>query len=348
MSRILFWNARGAASDKFKSASADLVKMHSIDILAICESKILFHKAWPALKKLGFNDFKVVEVWGFSGGIWLVWNNNNVKVDFIDDNFQSISVQVSLPGYSPWMLSVIYASPNNTSRALLWTYLANLAGSTSLPWVLIGDFNELISVDDISTKSLVGRCGGLKNWISEAAMIDLGFKGSCFTWSNNRIKERLDRAFCNMDWRSIFSEAFIRHLPRTRSDHCPILLQLFSNNSINKAAAPFRFQAMWFSHEKYLDFVSMTWAAMSGNFSAKMKALSGALSKWNKEVFGHLFQKKKHILARLGGIQKACDKFSNPFLVNLEADLIHEYEHILNQESLFWRQKSRDDWIKGW
>ncbi|XP_024195608.1 uncharacterized protein LOC112198716 [Rosa chinensis] len=75
--------------------------------------------------------------------------------------------------------------------------------------------------------------------------------------------------------------------------------------------------------------------------------LSSALSKWNREIFGHLFQKKKRILARIGGIQKACDRYENPFLIKLEAELIHDYESILNQENLFWKQKSRDKWLQG-
>lgn len=77
-----------------------------------------------------------------------------------------------------------------------------------------------------------------------------------------------------------------------------------------------------------------------------MKTLSSTLTVWNKEVFGQLFWRKKKILARIGGIQKACDRFSNHFLINVEAELIQEYEQLLNQENLFWRQKSRDKWIQ--
>ncbi|XP_050387323.1 uncharacterized protein LOC126803582 [Argentina anserina] len=76
-----------------------------------------------------------------------------------------------------------------------------------------------------------------------------------------------------------------------------------------------------------------------------MCSLSAVLKKSNENVFGNLFQRKKNLLARIVGIQKACDRFSNNFLVNLEAELIHEYEQILNQKNLFWRQKSRDCWF---
>lgn len=173
------------------------------------------------------------------------------------------------------------------------------------------------------------------------------FTSSCFTWSNNRVKERLDWAFCSISWREIFANAFIHHLPKTRSDHCPILMQLFSNNYIDRSDVPFRFQAMWLSHANYADFIDSTWCFMNGNFNEKIRSMASALSKWNNDTFGHLFHKKRRLLARIGGIQKAKDRSDNLLLVNLEADLIHEYEVLRNQENMFWRQKSRDNWIQS-
>ncbi|XP_024195607.1 uncharacterized protein LOC112198715 [Rosa chinensis] len=224
MFKVLFRNARGTGSDNFRSVIADLVKLHSVDILAICEPKVQFSRASITLKNLGFTDSRIVEAEGFSGGLWLLWNKNKTQVDFIDDNFQSISVKITLPGKPAWMLTVVYASPTHTTRSSLWPYFDNLAAITNLPWMLIGDFNELVSSADKSCGPFTGRFGALRDWINMNALIDMGYKGSCYTWSNNRVKERLDRAFCNCSWRSTFSDAFIQHLPKTRSDHCPIIM----------------------------------------------------------------------------------------------------------------------------
>ena len=101
MDHILFWNARGAGSDKFRSAVHDLVKMNSVDILIICEPKVQFKSAKNCLLSLGFTDYEVREAAGFSGGIWLLWNKNRVTVDFVDANFQSISVKVSWNNSTP-------------------------------------------------------------------------------------------------------------------------------------------------------------------------------------------------------------------------------------------------------
>ena len=65
------------------------------------------------------------------------------------------------------------------------------------------------------------------------------------------------------------------------------------------------------------------------------------VKKWNVEVFGNIFAKKRRVLARLNGVQKAIAKNPNDFLLNLENQLSSEYSLILMQEEEFWALKSR-------
>nr|XP_011470317.1 PREDICTED: uncharacterized protein LOC105353179 [Fragaria vesca subsp. vesca] len=181
MDHILFWNARGAGSEKFRSAVHDLVKMNNVDILFICEPRIQFMGAKKCLLSLGFTDFEVREAAGFSGGIWLLWNKNKVTVEFVDSTFQSISVKVSWLGSSPWLLSGIYASPCNTARGTLWSYLDSLAARIGLPWLLLGDFNELLSFADKIGGSNHYRFGGMQDWVCRNGLIDMGYQGADFT-----------------------------------------------------------------------------------------------------------------------------------------------------------------------
>ena len=50
---------------------------------------------------------------------------------------------------------------------------------------------------------------------------------------------------------------------------------------------------------------------------------------WNKEVFGNIFAKKKLIMARLLGTQRAIANNPNNFLINLQDQLSKEYNEIL-------------------
>ncbi|KAK8670960.1 hypothetical protein V6N13_037572 [Hibiscus sabdariffa] len=70
-----------------------------------------------------------------------------------------------------------------------------------------------------------------------------------------------------------------------------------------------------------------------------------ATDTWNKTVFGYIGTKKKILMALIRGIQKSLSSHSSRFLRKLEFELLIELEHLLDQEELLWKKKSRSDWI---
>uniref|UniRef100_A0A803LHQ6 DUF4283 domain-containing protein n=1 Tax=Chenopodium quinoa TaxID=63459 RepID=A0A803LHQ6_CHEQI len=79
-------------------------------------------------------------------------------------------------------------------------------------------------------------------------MTDQGIHGILqFTWTNKRkigpIFERLDKAWSNLEWISLFPSGHLKILPRLTSDHCPILLCLYERMGF-QAPKPFRFEPM--------------------------------------------------------------------------------------------------------
>ncbi|XP_034211169.1 uncharacterized protein LOC117624139 [Prunus dulcis] len=298
------------------------------------------------VKSLGFSNFEVVDPIGFSGGLWLLWNANKVKVEIIGTSDQTISAYVSWSGRSPWIFTGIYANPCSTKRAKLWEYLNFVANCHQMPWLIAGDFNDMLKTDEKMGGTPLHRLRGFKKWFDENNMIDLGFSGPKFTWTNNRVFERIDRAVCNLQWRQQFAEAFVQHLPRTKSDHCPIKICLKSRVVSCPNRRPFRFEAMWLKHDQFHDFISQRWDQGSGSALAKSRSLVEPLKHWNLVVFGHLKQRKARLLARLIGIQRVLCHRPNRFLTHLEESLSNEYNIILDQEALFWQQKSRVKWLQ--
>ena len=169
-------------------------------------------------------------------------------------------------------------------------------------------------------------------------MIDIGFAGPRYTWSNHRplthlVQERIDRVFVNLGWNNLHPEAAILHLEKTHFDHCPIKL-LFDKPQDIQAPRPFRFQPMWLSHPSFPGVVRDAWsnpptlqqAVMS--FSEKAKV-------WNKDHFGNLFQRTKRVLARLKGIQESLAASPSTHLINLEKMLRSEFTEVAKLEEEF-------------
>ncbi|BFG40358.1 hypothetical protein CerSpe_266320 [Prunus speciosa] len=145
---LVCWNVRGAASTKFKNNMVELIRSHHMDILFVCEPRISGEKALKIATSLGFSCVEIVDSVGFSGGLWLMWDDSRVHLDIIGTSDQSITACVSWKDHSPWLLTVVYANPSGFKREKLWEYLDFVATCHQLPWLLAGDFNEMLGVED--------------------------------------------------------------------------------------------------------------------------------------------------------------------------------------------------------
>ena len=132
-----------------------------------------------------------------------------------------------------------------------------LASLHNLLWAIMGDFNEVIAEEEKSGGNPINqrRVNAILDCMDTCQMMDLGFFGPKFTWLNKReignlIQCRLDRCWVNPDWRAFFTKAYVTHLARINSDHCPLLLKL--NPDLRQGFnRPFRFQSVWLSHKDF-------------------------------------------------------------------------------------------------
>ncbi|XP_050259653.1 uncharacterized protein LOC126704666 [Quercus robur] len=97
---------------------------------------------------------------------------------------------------------------------------------------------------------------------------------------------------------------------------------------------------MWLLHPDFYRIVKEAWPN-EAQLQMAIPEFTRKARKWNFEVFGNLFGKKKRVLARLQGTQKALADNPNESLMRLENQLIEEYSSILLQEEEFWALKSR-------
>ncbi|GKV05206.1 hypothetical protein SLEP1_g17240 [Rubroshorea leprosula] len=354
--KIISWNCRGAAKQSFQSSAMDLKRIHNPCIMLILETKISGDQAIAKARALGFPHFHCVDFDGLAGGLWILWNDSEVTLDIVSTNAQAIHATVKVRNHpslssDTWFLSGIYGRPVYEIRTILWQELRYLSTMISCPWVLIGDFNDVINQSEKFGGGIVcqSRVRSYLDCMNDCHMQDIGYIGPKFTWLNMRnnhqlIRERLDRAWANPDWRLLFPEANLYHLPRFNSDHHPIMLDLCPNLS-RMGPRPFRMEKFWLDHHDFSQVISPIWSLTNTNSTESLALTVAASKQWSKTVFGNIFEDKKSIIKRLNGIYRSPAFPHSSFLVDLERQLSKEYENILKMEEDLWFMKSRSNWL---
>ncbi|PNT74998.1 hypothetical protein BRADI_1g26043v3 [Brachypodium distachyon] len=120
----------------------------------------------------------------------------------------------------------------------------------------MGDFNNMMYPCDKSNASYVnhGRMRSFCNYVKNCGLINLGFSGPAYSWTNRRfftspLYERLDRFFANPEWSDMFPNANVYNLPIMLSDHAPVLAVL--HFKFKKPTYQFKFENWWLLEEDF-------------------------------------------------------------------------------------------------
>lgn len=286
---------------------------------------------------------------GHSGGLWILSCDSNSDYTLIDNMHQAITFQVTRRT-DVWYCSFIYASPLFTNRCRLWEYLENLRTQVSGPWLLLGDFNEILySYEVFGGRFNQSRASFFAQLMHQCHLLDIHCVGGLFTWRKNvylvgHVRKKLDRVIADIDWQLAFPHAIVEVLPPHASDHNPMLLSCTKYKS--KHAKLFHFQAAWITHPDYEALVYNTWSQTAGDAIAKLGSVRMHSITFNRDTFGNIFKKKRRLEARIKGIHTLLDLYPSSDLIRLEKDLQLEFSQVLEEEELLWFQKSQENWVK--
>ena len=121
-------------------------------------------------------------------GLLLAWHHG-VDIECILASINIINVwYYSDPPNKPQLLSCIYGPPEKHNKAKFWDFLLDVGKGYHRPWMCIGDFNTILS----QSEKYGGRpyaCSSndaFHGFLDSFGMINLGFGGNPFTWSNKR------------------------------------------------------------------------------------------------------------------------------------------------------------------
>jgi hypothetical protein len=180
----------------------------------------------------------------------LFWHEG-LDVVLLEKSNRFIDVRVRESVSSPWFrITFVYGEPRTKNRPQMWDALRRLKGVSDLPWLVVGDFNEAMwGFEHFSACPRPERqMINFREALADCELTDLGFNGRPYTYDNghdSNVKVRLDRDVADPNWRDLFGNVKVLHLVSSRSDHCPILVEVVKEYWEHQNQRIFRYDIMW-------------------------------------------------------------------------------------------------------
>ncbi|XP_062091520.1 uncharacterized protein LOC133797556 [Humulus lupulus] len=290
-----------------------------------------------------------------NGRIIVAWNPLSYDVDIRGSSSQWIHFTVSAKNRDPFDITVVYAANDMRGRERLWEDLENMAHGINGPWIVMGDFNAVLSPEDRFPYHGNGsELSSFQHCAETCRLTDMKFSGNFFTWNNkqagkDRVCAKLDRVLANENWIGKFPNAEVVFFPEGDMDHSPFIVN-FGTLIENKK--PFRYFNFWSNLEGFQKTVAGSWRKeVQGTpmfcLISKLKRLRVDLKKLNRDGKGDVVVHEAKIHKQLLDTQvKLQLDPGNPLLIEEENLRRKEYEKAHKDLVQFLKQKVKEDWLK--
>lgn len=295
---------------------------------------------------LGYDKVFTVEPLGLSGG-WAVFWKGCYKVEVLFSDKRIIDLRIEL-GSLLFYLSCVYGDPVREMRQLVWDKLISIGLTRDSPWLLIGDFNELMNNNEKLGGALRNDSTfwDFRNMAENCKIKEVRSSGIQLSWTGWRDRVwvlcRLDRSFGNDEWFQHFPRSSLKYMDMWASDHRLILLS-FLLEEASTGKGRFYFDKRMIGKEGTGEAVSKAWSG-SGDDISLLDRLAGCrreLSHWKRV---NNFNSKNRIQKLQEELEKEIARLhpSARSMSRLRTALALAHK----EEERYWWQKSREQWLK--
>ncbi|KAM1127825.1 hypothetical protein ACFX15_037145 [Malus domestica] len=142
----LCWNCQGLGDSRAVQALLELIHHHRPLVVFLCETKCSEVAMVQKQRSLGFDKSFSVSGNGKSGGLLVLWMEE-VEIDVISSSANHIDMKCHLLEVR-CRLTSFYGYPVMANRQHSLSLLADLGQRSSLLWICLGDFKQILSVDE--------------------------------------------------------------------------------------------------------------------------------------------------------------------------------------------------------
>jgi exonuclease III len=210
--------------------------------------------------KLGMTNLVVKDSVGASGGLAIFWRK---EVNLCVKSFLKYHIDTVIKEDNGvlWQFTGIYGESKSEEKDNTWELLRLLKTKFDLPFIVCGDFNEILF--NYEKEGCLPRAEScmekFRQALEDCELHNLGFVGDAFTWRNHHhcaasyMRERLDRAVANGAWRSLFPLVQVINREPRHSDHRPIIVDVGEREdgrSYKPMEILHKFEACWLEEDE--------------------------------------------------------------------------------------------------
>lgn len=134
----------------------------------------------------------------------IIWNTQKVDCVPIETHAQVIHCRVTNKINAQSLCSFVYGASSPAAREDLWSNLISWGINHAKPWMLIADYNIVLSLDE-RKGSLNPHAHDMEKFLSCTTTLGLDDApsiGNLLTWTNGTLWSKIDKVLLNAEWQS--------------------------------------------------------------------------------------------------------------------------------------------------
>lgn len=352
--RIATWNIRGCNKSLKLKGLPNFIRKHNLDFLGVIETKLklpmldcLMRNYLPRWNQV--NNFDIIR----GGRILILWNPSKFDLNVISMSPQNVHCKiVCRETHVSFFVTVVYGLHTVVKRRGLWESLLQIGESQLEPWLILGDFNSIKAPEE-KIRGAVVTAYEMKDFQDTCLALGLSevqSSGCFFTWNNNEVWSKIDRALVNPVWHANALLCSAEALPPgCLSDHSPIVVSVLKHSALGKKT--FKFFNMWASHPDFLPLVSDVWGTTvygTSQFTLcqKLKFLKGELKSLDNLHFSHITSRVRAVTTELEQNQLLLDQDPSDSVLRENVKALRAKASFLSEaERSFLSQKAKCDFL---
>ncbi|XP_059306386.1 uncharacterized protein LOC132057799 [Lycium ferocissimum] len=317
----------------------EFLKKNKVDLMGCYETKVRDNKASKVQHALASGwSFTCNYGSAINGRIWLIWN---ASVDLLVVKETNRAVQCLVHNRNSTFSSTItfiYGLHTVADRLTLWQQLRDMHNTIQGPWLIVGDFNNGLIVNDRINGAPVHQAEitDFQDYMEDLGLGTLTRSGCSYSWSNKRdagerIYSLIDWALGNAAWFHTYTGISSLLMLRQCSDHSPIMLKTTLNRSSRKT--PYRLLTVLLQKNQYKQAVKKIWERNIPGFTM--------YSIWRKLKLLELYTRNMHkeyssLELRLVELKRRLKDIQDDLNMDYFNQQLIEEERTISQQIVKW------------